>query len=470
MPTVNLFFDTRKTAQSEGIIKISVTHQRKQRLYSTGIKATPDQWKQLPRKGEKIDERIKDNARLKLYSDIYSQPNGFYRRAEAIIEVLGMKFDFDVFKERFDLWDGTPNGGERNVILEQNNVFAALHAKAAAMHKDDRISNAEAYGHAAKSLSRYVANLDDHTRKELNLPPMPKANKRTQSIEPPVFRFEHLTPELLTDYESWMLNHGKSPKTVNSKNGNIKASGTSITTVGIYLRHLRAVVNDAIEADIMPLKAYPFGRNKYVIPKGNNIKKAITKKQVADIMRYECQSQAQQRARDLWVFSYLTNGINMADVCGLRWCNIDRNANQLSFVRQKTARSKKSNQVSVSAKLFTESWAIIKRQGNQDHRPTAYVFPFLSNTMDAQQQRNTVRQVIKTTNYYMKQVGVALGIQGDLNTYAARHSFATILLQSSVPVAFISQSLGHSDIKTTQSYLGNFDDQEVQKYLNVLID
>lgn len=77
MATVNLFLIPRPTVEDEGIIKIVITHNRVKRLYTTGLKVTLDQWQHLPKKGEKLDNRVKDETRLKLYADIYATPNGF---------------------------------------------------------------------------------------------------------------------------------------------------------------------------------------------------------------------------------------------------------------------------------------------------------------------------------------------------------------------------------------------------------
>jgi integrase/recombinase XerD len=44
-------------------------------------------------------------------------------------------------------------------------------------------------------------------------------------------------------------------------------------------------------------------------------------------------------------------------------------------------------------------------------------------------------------------------------TYAARHSFATILQRSRASTEFISEALGHSNVKTTQNYLARFEDE-----------
>ena len=59
----------------------------------------------------------------------------------------------------------------------------------------------------------------------------------------------------------------------------------------------------------------------------------------------------------------------------------------------------------------------------------------------------------------MKAIAKTLGITNDVTTYAARHSFATILQRSGAGTAFISEALGHSSTKTTQNYLAGFEDE-----------
>ena len=57
---------------------------------------------------------------------------------------------------------------------------------------------------------------------------------------------------------------------------NMKSEGKSISTIGIYLRHLRAIYNKAIEARIVEQKSYPFGKNRFQIKAPRNTKKALT--------------------------------------------------------------------------------------------------------------------------------------------------------------------------------------------------
>ena len=70
----------------------------------------------------------------------------------------------------------------------------------------------------------------------------------------------------------------------------------------------------------------------------------------------------------------------------------------------------------------------------------------------------------------MKKIGEELGFELALTTYVARHSFATILLRSGVPMIFASQSLGHSNLITTQKYFAGFDLAAQTEYGKVLIN
>ena len=62
----------------------------------------------------------------------------------------------------------------------------------------------------------------------------------------------------------------------------------------------------------------------------------------------------------------------------------------------------------------------------------------------------------------MRAIGEALGY-GSITSYWARHSYATVLKRSGANIAYISESLGHTDIKTTEAYLDTFENAERAK-------
>lgn len=60
-----------------------------------------------------------------------------------------------------------------------------------------------------------------------------------------------------------------------------------ITTVGIYLRPLRSIFNDAIEMGLVPRENYPFGEKKYQIPTGVNIKKTLPTEEIGKFYNHQ---------------------------------------------------------------------------------------------------------------------------------------------------------------------------------------
>ncbi|MFD2573437.1 tyrosine-type recombinase/integrase [Spirosoma soli] len=465
--TVNLFFDKRASKEGEGVIKWLVCLDRKQRLFSTGRKITLAEWQFLQDSKGRLDNRIKDESKIRLWHEMYGESfrdaltgkteTSYLRRAQTIIGQLDGRFTFDAFADAIANY-----GKEIEKPAVQTDLIAALLAKAKNMSNAGRIGNAINYELAAKSLRRFVDSFTDGERKEFLNIPIPRKSNQPRPVA--TLQYSHLTPDFLTTYEQWMQHYGKAPQS------KLKAAtGASLTTVGIYLRHVRAVVNDAIESGLMSRDTYPFGRNRYVIPAGANVKKALPKADIEKLKAYQpVAGTTEQRSHDLWLFSYFCNGANLTDICRLTWSRVNIKEGKLTFIRQKTARSKKQSQTPIVAHLRPETFAIIERWGTSERRANSYVFPFLTIEMTDQQKKQVIHQVVKMTNKWMGKIAEQLGIEGDVNTYSARHSFATSLLKSKAPLAFISKSLGHTNLKTTESYLGSFDDEEAKQFLNAL--
>lgn len=56
-----------------------------------------------------------------------------------------------------------------------------------------------------------------------------------------------------------------------------------------------------------------------------------------------------------------------------------------------------------------------------------------------------------------------------LSFHVARHTFATVLKRSGVDIGIISESLGHSDLKTTQIYLDSFENSQMDAAMQNLL-
>ena len=140
----------------------------------------------------------------------------------------------------------------------------------------------------------------------------------------------------------------------------------------------------------------------------------------------------------------------------LKYANID--GDEIHFYRSKTLHTSKEKK-EIEALLTPEMKQIIERWGNPDRNPTNYVFPFLTGNETPLEQKNRVKDITRRINKHMKKIGNSLGIAG-ISTYTARHSFASVLKRSGANIAYISESLGHSDLKTTENYLASFEKEE----------
>ena len=243
----------------------------------------------------------------------------------------------------------------------------------------------------------------------------------------------------------------------------LQSEGKKQTTIAIHLRHLRAILNEARRQGIVKEAQYPFGRGRFEIQEGEGRKMALTLEQIGQIARYDDGSEATAKYRDYWLFLYLCNGINVADFVRLRYRDIVNG--EICFVRQKTARTTRTRK-EIRVVVTDRMQAIIDRWGNplsSDH----FLFPILDGSEDAMRQKLKTQYFTRAVNKRMATIGEALGI-GKISTYTARHSFAPVLKRAGANIAYISESLGHNDLKTTENYLASFEREERVKNAELL--
>jgi len=343
------------------------------------------------------------NARRKTdeQKELYFKLNKYLTKANDIIKKL------DVFSfEKFD-----------KIYFEGRDVFKsvsyAFDRYVEDLETEGRIGTASNYRAAIRSLEEFKHGL----------------------------KFSDITISFLKKYEQWMLE-----------------GGHSITTVGMYLRALRAVYNQ----QNIDRSLYPF--EKYEIPTGKNIKKALTLNEISLIYNYKATG-TEAMARDYWMFLYLCNGMNVKDFCSLKWENISGDI--LTYQREKTKRTRRDSK-KIVVSLKPETWKIINKYGKRSIVPDSYIFPHYENEMTPERKQEVSQQLIKTINKYMKRIARNVGINKEVTTYYARHSFATILKQSGADISMISDLLGHSNLSVTENYLDGFENDQIKKQTDVL--
>lgn len=264
------------------------------------------------------------------------------------------------------------------------------------------------------------------------------------------FRIADITQEFLKQYEGF---HRK--------------KGNSDTTIGINMRNIRAVVNKAIAQKLLSPDKYPF--KGYVIPSGQNVKKALEWDVIQKLLSYKPSDKKKEKAFDFWLFSYLCNGMNIADIAHLQKSNIDNDL--LQFRRRKTIHTRKKDQRPIKVALHAKAKTIIVKYQSADN---PYVFGVLEPGLPLVTQRNRVQRVIKFINKHMKEIAgeleIEMGANYELTTYVARHSFATRLKRKGASTDEISEYLGHASVETTKNYLDSFEDELLKKRSQWLTD
>jgi len=361
-------------------------------------------------------ERLHTSTTKKL-KDIRSDISALETLARDIIDQLPV-FSFEAFKYKLF--------GKATGTSDPQDVYGAFREQIKDMERHNQIGNANVYLCALTSLQKYR----------------------------PKLTFEQVNVRFLKDYETAMT-----------------AQGNGLTTVSMYLRCLRSMYNKAMANGIINRDLYPFGsakqQGKYCIPAPQNIKKALLLSDIKKIFDYIPTSDSEAMYRDLWIFSYLCNGANMKDICLLKYQNID--GDTITFRRSKTVRTNVKSKPIVAA-YIDKLREIVARWGNVSKAPASYVFPILMPADNEKRIKERVAQVVKLTNKYIKRVAEATGIEANVTTYTARHSFATTLRDAGVNVYFISESMGHSDIKTTENYLASLKNNRRNEIASKLTD
>lgn len=401
--TVSVIIDQRTTTE-EGRhpVKLRVTHERVNRTYSLKIYLSSDEFEKLS-STKRVDSRIKDAQVTATY---------YTNKAQEIIDKMS-DFSFEEFRERL-----FPTIKEEQ--KEYSRIDALFKERIGELRNSGNVSTYQSYETALNSLLSFKKNL----------------------------KWTEITVKFLNDYEKNSIDNGK-----------------SYTTVGIYLRTLRAVFNTAIDKGVVPRENYPFGRKKYEIPAGRNIKKALNVQDIKKIMDYDVEGNASiELSKDMFLFSYLCNGLNIKDICLLKKQDIDGDI--LTYVRAKTSKTRKASIKPIVVYLHPTAKEIIAKYHSASNGD--FVFPFISGNLAPEQVRSKVQNLTKVVNKYLKRMGEELGLGSNIRTYTARHTFSTVLKRSGVSTEFISESLGHSDLRTTESYLDSFEDETKKKFSDLL--
>lgn len=410
---IAVMFDTRrKLTNGKYPFRLRITLNRVRYYFKISLEAT----KELFAKSYELKPR--NEAKI-----LRDQISAIEVHAKSICDNMSI-FTPEAFKNEFF---------KEVIQTPHNDVFAVFKFAIDSNIAEGRIGNANMYKSVMRSISSFEnGKLKEHSEST-------RKGKKQPEVNFPKLQFESITQQWLKRYIV-ALND----------------TGASASTQGIYLRTLRSIINleRANNKNIPQL----FGKGKIEIPISTKNKRALPPDAIKSIFDYKTQTEPEQRAKDLWIFSYLCCGLNVADIVQLKYHQLkfDSDGCTIEFIRAKTQRKADKTKIVIELDVETASIisSVIKRHGNRSK--DGYVFPYLNGKTTPQDQYLAKVTLIRLLNRSLRKIAENLKLPIDLTTYVARHSYATTLLRSGVSVAEISESLGHSDLKTTENYLGGF--------------
>lgn len=237
-------------------------------------------------------------------------------------------------------------------------------------------------------------------------------------------KFQDITYKFLTRFE-----------TEHYKNGNT-ANGLSF-----YMRAIRAIYNKAMKAGLVEKEAYPF--NDYKIKAEPTAKRALDWELLKTIITLELDPAHDCfYARNYFVASYMMYGMNFSDMAYLEKSDITNG--RIQYRRRKTG---KLYDIKIAPALDKILSYYIEQSPD-----TPYVFPIITKDIPYEQDKG-IQWARKRYNKKLKALATLCNIKQNLTTYVSRHSFATQAMLQDVPLNAISSMLGHSSLKTTETYL-----------------
>ena len=237
----------------------------------------------------------------------------------------------------------------------------------------------------------------------------------------------------------------------------LRQRGNKDNSIATRFAIFKAIYNKAVKEGKVAVRQNPFSIYQVGSLWTKTRKRAIDKDDIQRLIDLEIteghKTEYQRLARDLFLFSYFTAGMNFGDIARLRYKDIVKG--RVNYSRHKT-------QKLLSFQLVPNAMQILEKYGTAGHGED-YIFSILNRHEHTTPQQifNRLHKVLRKINRELKVLGEMIGLEMPLTTYVARHTYATVLKRSGVSVALISESLGHSDLSTTQIYLDSFENSQI---------
>lgn len=197
-----------------------------------------------------------------------------------------------------------------------------------------------------------------------------------------------------------------------------------------YIKNFKKIIRLAMANDM--IKVDPFRNIKFHLDEVDMA--YLTDEELNKIMEKNYVSERMRVVRDIYIFCCFT-GLAFSDVSSLCPADLFQESDGSWWIKKKRRKTKNWCHIPI----MHAAWEILTKYKDDRYCNEKNVcLPVLTN---------------QKMNSYLKEIADVNGINKELSTHTARHTFATtVTLKNKVSIEVVSKMLGHSSINMTKKY------------------
>ena len=246
-------------------------------------------------------------------------------------------------------------------------------------------------------------------------------------------RFSGLTPHWLRSFQSLLLKE--------------RLRWNSIST---YMRMLRAVYTRAADEGLIAGNPRLF-KCVYTGVR-STVKRSLEEDDLRDILLSDPSSPGLSRARRIFLLLFMLRGIPFVDLAFLRPCDLC--GDTLTYHRRKTG-------TAISVRVEPEAMLLL--DSLRSHSPSSGYLLSILDGADGTNDYRLYSSALRRLNYGLHRLSASLGGDMRLSSYSARHSWASIANFRHYDSELISNAMGHSSVKVTETYFRRHSDERINR-------
>jgi integrase len=247
--------------------------------------------------------------------------------------------------------------------------------------------------------------------------------------------FDDINQDLLRQYEAFLI---KLPNTNNTRQRKFEFLG----------KFYQEAIRDGKAQVPNPFKDYKISSKPVK-------KEKLTEAELKTIEDLKLKPGPHADARNLFLFSYYAKGARFEN-CVM--------AKRKDIVNDRVMFKTNKGNKHISVKIHTRLKSIIDAYPEGE-----FIFPYVKKLPDGKREyKKMIDSLNAVVNRYLKTIAEFAGITKHLSFHIARHTFAFHLKKKTDSIHVISDSLGHSNSRTTEVYLQALDDERLDKEMDNL--